>query len=60
LEVVNLPTNKQSFVLPRRRVAERSFAGAPPCRLARDDERLPAVVVWLRFVAFATLHLTLQ
>ena len=59
LEVVRLPAAKRGFVLlPRRWVVERSFAWASRCRrLARDDERLPATVAGLHFLAFACLSL---
>ena len=59
LEVVRLPGAKRGFVLlPRRWVVERSFAWlARFRRLARDYERLPAVLVGLHFIAFACLLL---
>src|SRR5258708_5192222 len=59
LEVVKLPESKRGFVLlPRRWVAERSFAWeARFRRLARDYERLPAVLAGLHFIAFACLLL---
>jgi transposase len=59
LEVVKLPEAKHGFVLlPRRWVAERSFAWeARFRRLARDYERLPAVLAGLHFIAFACLLL---
>jgi transposase len=59
LEVVRLPEAKRGFVLlPRRWVAERSFAWEARCRrLARDYERLPTVLAGLHFVAFACLLL---
>jgi len=59
LEVVKLPGAKRGFVLPPRRwVVERSFAWAARFRrLTRDDERLPATVEGLHFVAFAFLML---
>lgn len=59
LVVVSLPEAKRGFVLlPRRWVAERSFAWATRFRrLAKDDERLPETVVGLHFVAFACLML---
>ena len=58
-EVVKLEEAKRGFVLlPRRWVIERSFAWAARFRrLARDDERLPATVAGLHFVAFACLML---
>jgi transposase len=57
--VVSLPETKRGFVLlPRRWVAERSFAWAARFRrLAKDYERLPTTVVGLHFVAFACLML---
>ena len=59
LEVVGLPEAKRGFVLlPRRWVAERSFAWMARCRrLARDDERLPETLAGLHLVAFAILLL---
>ena len=59
LVVVSLPEAKRGFVLlPRRWVAERSFAWATRFRrLAKDYERLPETVVGLHFVAFACLML---
>ena len=57
LEVVKLSEAKRGFVLlPRRWVIERSFAlTARFRRLARDYERLPAVLAGLHFLAFACL-----
>jgi transposase len=57
LEVVKHPEAKRGFVLlPRRCVVERSFAWATRFRrLAKDHERLPAMVAGLHFVAFACL-----
>ncbi len=44
------------MLLPRRRVVERSFArAARRRRLAKDYERLPAVIAGLHFVASARL-----
>lgn len=59
LRVVRLPEAKRGFVLlPRRWVVERSFAWLARCRrLARDYERLPAVLAGLHFIAFACLLL---
>jgi transposase len=59
LEVVKLPEAKHGFVLlPKRWVVERGFAWASRFRrLARDYERLPAVLAGLHFVAFACLML---
>lgn len=59
LEVVKLPDAKRGFVLlPRRRVAGRSFAWASRCRrLARDCDRLPQTVAGLQFIALACLML---
>jgi transposase len=59
LEVVKLPEAKRGFVLlPRRWVAERSFAWMARCRrLARDYERLPEILAGLHLVAFAILLL---
>lgn len=58
-EVVRLPGAKRGFVLlPRRWVVERSFAWlARFRRLARDYERLPAVLAGLHVIAFACLLL---
>jgi hypothetical protein len=57
LEAIKLPEAKRGIVLlPRRRVVERSVAGATPFRqLARDYERLLQTVAGLHFVAFAWL-----
>ena len=57
LEVVKLSEAKRGFVLlPRRWVIERSFAWTARFRrLARDYERLPAVLAGLHFLAFACL-----
>ena len=59
LEVVKRPEATRGFVLlPRRWVVERSFAWmARFRRLARDYERLPAVLAGLHFIAFACLLL---
>jgi transposase len=59
LEVVKLPAAKRGFVLlPRRWVAERSFAWAARFRrLAKDYERLPQTLIGLHFVAFVCLLL---
>jgi transposase len=59
LEVVKLADAKRGFVLlPRRWVVERSFAWAARFRrLAKDDERLPAVFAGLHFLAIVTLML---
>ncbi len=59
LEVVKLPEAKRGFVLlPRRWVAERSFAWAARFRrLAKDYERLPETLIGLHFVAFVCLLL---
>jgi transposase len=59
LEGVQLPEAKRGFVLlPRRWVVERSFAWLVRFRrLARDYERLPAVLTGLHFIAFACLLL---
>ena len=59
LEVVKLPAAKRGFVLlPRRWVVERSFAWASRFRrLARDYERLPAMLAGLHFLAFVCLLL---
>lgn len=59
LEVVGLPEAKRGFVLlPRRWVAERSFAWMARCRrLARDYERLPTTLAGLHVVAFVILML---
>ena len=59
LEVIKLPEAKRGFVLlPKRWVVERSFAWMTRCRrLARDSERLPAVLAGLHFIAFACLLL---
>jgi transposase len=54
LVVVQLAEAKRGFVLlPRRWVVERSFAWASRFRrLARDDERLPASLAGLHWLAF--------
>ena len=59
LEVVKLPEAKRGFVLlPRRWVVERSFAWmARFRRLARDYERLPAVVAGLHMLVCVCLML---
>lgn len=59
LEVVKHHEARRGFVLlPRRWVVERSFAWKTKFRrLARDYERLPAVVLGLHLVAFACLML---
>src|SRR5438105_3308307 len=59
LEVVTLPEAKRGFVvLPRRWVAERSFAWAARFRrLAKDYERLPETIAGLHFLVFACLML---
>ena len=57
LEVVELPTAKDGFVLlPRRRVVERSFAWMTRFRrLVRGYERLAETLAGFHFVAFAIL-----
>jgi transposase len=57
LEVVKHAEAKRGFVLlPRRWVVERSFAWATRFRrLAKDYERLPAMLAGLHFLAFACL-----
>ena len=57
LVVVKHTEAKRGFVLlPRRWVAERSFAWATRFRrLAKDYERLPEVLAGLHFIAFACL-----
>jgi len=59
LMVVKLEEAKRGFVLlPKRWVIERSFAWTARFRrLARDYERLPAVLAGLHFLAFACLML---
>jgi transposase len=59
LVVVKLEQAKHGFVLlPKRWVIERSFAWTARFRrLARDYERLPAVLAGLHFLAFACLML---
>jgi transposase len=59
LIVVKTPEAKRRFILlPKRWIVERSFAWtARYRRLARDCERLPAVLAGLRFLAFAWLLL---
>jgi transposase len=59
LIVVKTPEAKRGFVLlPTRWVVERSLAWtAPYRRLARDCERLPAVLAGLHFLVFACLML---
>jgi transposase len=57
LVVVKHPEGSRGFVLlPRRWVVERSFAWAARFRrLAKDYERLPAVLAGFHFIAFACL-----
>lgn len=57
LVVVKHPEARRGFVLlPRRWVVERCFAWATRFRrLAKDYERLPAVLAGLHFIAFACL-----
>ncbi len=59
LAVVKLPEAKRGFVfLPRRWIVERDFAWVARFRrLARDYERLAAMLVSLHFLAFACLML---
>jgi transposase len=59
LEVVKLPEAKKGFVLlPRRRVVQRSFAWVARFRcLARDYERLPAMLAGFHLLAFVSLLL---
>ena len=59
LVVVKAPEAKRGFILlPQRWIVERSFTWtARYRRLARDCERLPAVLAGLRFLAFAWLLL---
>jgi transposase len=59
LVVVKRPEGSEGFVLlPRRWVVERSFAGVSRFRrLARDDERPPAMLAGLHFAAFICLLL---
>lgn len=59
LEVVKLPEAKRGFVLlPRRGVVERRVGWVARFhRRARDDERRPATLAGLHFVAFACLLL---
>ena len=59
LSVVKLPYAKRGFVLlPRRWVAERSFAWAARFRrLAKDYERLASTLAGFHFLAFACLML---
>jgi transposase len=59
LESVKLPEAKRGFVLlPRCWVVEHTFAWlARFRRLARDDERLPATLAGLHFIAFAYILL---
>lgn len=59
LIVVKLPEAKKGFVLlPRRWVAERSFAWATRFRrLAKDYERLPETIAGLHFLVFAIMML---
>ena len=54
LAVVKQPEAKRSFVLlPKHWIVERDFAWSARFRwLARDYERLPAVLAGLHFVAF--------
>jgi transposase len=60
LEVVKLSEVKRGFaLLPRRRVVERSLAWmARFRRLAKDYERLPAMVAGLHFTVFACVMLS--
>ena len=57
LAMVKHPQAKRGFVpLPRRWVVERSFAWAARFRrLAKDHERLPAVLAGLHLLAFVCL-----
>jgi transposase len=59
LEVVKLPDAKRGFVLlPRRWVAERSFAWATRCRrLVKDYERYDTTLAGLHVVAFVCFML---
>lgn len=59
LQIVKLPHAKHGFVLlPRRWVVERTFAWlARFRRLARDYERLPALVAGLHVIAFTAILL---
>lgn len=59
LRVVKLPEAKRGFVLlPKRWIIERDFAWAARFRrLARDYERLPAILAGLHFVVFTCLML---
>ncbi|WNM07548.1 IS5 family transposase [Komagataeibacter nataicola] len=59
LEVVKLPEARRGFVLlPRRWVAERSFAWATRCRrLVKDYERYASTLASLHVVAFACFML---
>jgi transposase len=59
LVVVKTPEAKRGFVLlPTRWLVERSFAWMSRCRrLARDCERLPAILTGRHFLAFACLML---
>jgi transposase len=59
LVVVKLPQARRGFVLlPKRWVVERSFAWlATSRRLARDDERAPAVLAGLHLLALVCLLL---
>jgi len=59
LVVVQRPEGSRGFVLlPKRWVVERSFAWASRFRrLARDYERLPAMLAGLYFAAFVCLLL---
>jgi transposase len=59
LRVVKLPEAKRGFVLlPKRWIIERDFAWASRFRrLARDYERLPALLAGLHFVVFTCLML---
>ena len=59
LRVVRLPETKRRFVLlPKRRVVERTFAGATICRrLFKDYERYAETLVGLHIATFACLML---
>ncbi len=58
LKVVKHHEAKRGFVLlPRRWVAERSFASPGSDALARDYERLPATLAGYHWLAFTILLL---
>jgi len=59
VEIVKRSDKANGFaVLPKRWIVERTIAWLNRCRrLAKDDERLPATVAGVQFVAFVSLML---